>query len=75
MFFEMLFQIVLSFIAGAMAVCVLAGYLVLSGELIIESTAKRKERKERKAKRKEEKAKLKEMLKKAEEKTEKKDES
>lgn len=72
MFFELLFAIILSALAGAAFVCVVAGYLVLNGDIRIETTVRHEEKKKRKAERKAERKQLMDELKKAEEKETKK---
>lgn len=54
MFFEMLFGYIIAFVLGALATIVLACYLVLDGDLIIEKTADKEARKERKRQKREE---------------------
>ena len=58
MFFEQLFSIIISLLIGVMLTLCTLGYLVISGDLVIETTEKRKARKERKAKRRAEKREL-----------------
>lgn len=76
MFFEMLFGYLISALIGAMAVICLLGYFVATGDLVIESSEKRKAKKEQKAaKRAERQELMKELVQKQTEKEEKEVES